>query len=331
MKTKISYSLLAAAMACGIAQGAATAYTTPVGYVSLGDTTPGQPAIKAATDVHISIPLDRATKFAGAILSVSGNEITLKGTPGLPSYTGTPHTLTITSGSKSGTIGLITANTATTVTVTVANGVDLAGVVLDDTCSISEAWTVLGLMGTTLPNGTQLFAYAESAPLNPAPELIFEWDGSNWVDLLVSGDPADNTVLYPTETLVIRNVSASPITSFVVSGEVPTSNSRAVFGAGPSDNASSFFSPVSEPIGTSGLSAVALPGDQVLGYDNSSAGQNKAPSTIHEWDGSDWVDLLVSGDPENTFPLGAGKGFFFRRASGGSGTWSNLPSYVPSL
>ena len=70
MKTHITYSLLAAAAACGMAFGAETAYTTPVGYVSLAVGSAGGNAVPANSDVAVSIPLDRTVEFSGTVASV---------------------------------------------------------------------------------------------------------------------------------------------------------------------------------------------------------------------------------------------------------------------
>jgi hypothetical protein len=331
MKT-LSLSLLAAALASGLAS-AQTAYTTPVGYVSLGDTTPGQPAIKANTDVWISIPLAKSAVYAGTISSVSGNQITLSGTPGLGNLTSVPHVVTIKSGTGIGIIALITANTANSVNVSVAPGDSLTGVASPDNISISPAWTVLGLMGNDKPSGTTLYTYPASAALNPASEGIYEWNGADWIDNVNTGEPANNDVLYPGETLVVRNPTVTPITSFVVAGEVPTANSRIVVatnGAAGADNPISFFSPVDQPIGSSGLSAFAQNGDIIYGYNNNASGTNKASSSIHEYVNGDWVDQVNTGEPDNTFPIGSGQGFILRRPGTRSlAIWNGAQSYLP--
>ena len=330
MKPIIPFALLGALLAVGAADAAVT---DPVGYVSLGDTTTGQPAIKANTDVYFSIPLDRPTVFAGAVASVSGSTINLSGTPALGDLTTVPHVVRITGGPSEGATVLINANTATSATVTVPTGQSIAGAT---SISIHLAWTVGTVMGTAFPSGTQLFTLPSSSAFNPAAEGVYEWDGTNWIDTVNTGAPADADVLFQSETLIVRNVSASPVASFVITGEVPTINSSAVISGAPggTDNAVSFQSPVDEPIGTSGLSAIANPGDQVFGFDNGSPGLNKAGAFILEWDGADWIDTVNTGAPDNTFPLGGGRGFIFRRASVGAPAdviWSNEPNYVPGL
>ncbi|MFN6270318.1 MAG: TIGR02597 family protein [Akkermansiaceae bacterium] len=330
MRTTIILALAYLAVSQGVF---AQVYTAPAGYVNLGDTTAGQPAVKANTDVWISIPLNKPSIFGGTISSVSTNVITLTGTPALTNLTTVPHTLTITSGTGKGLIALITANTANTVTISVPAGDSLAGVASPDSVSINPAWTVLGFLGNTMPVGVTLYTYLPASALNASADGVYEWNGSNWIDNVNTGDPANNDVLYPGETLVLRNPTNTPITTFVVSGEVPMANSRLVVGANGAaggDKAISFFSPVNQTIGSSGLAAFAQTGDIIYGFDNNSSGINKSASSVHEFVNGNWIDQVNTGDPDNTFPLGAGKGFIFRRP--GTRTqvvWNSPQAYLP--
>jgi uncharacterized protein (TIGR02597 family) len=335
MKPKsIKTIMVAALLAPGALFAQTTAKTTPVGYVSLGDTTSGQPACKANTDVYISIPLLKPTVAEASIASVSGNNFNFSGVT-LGDLTTVPHYAIITSGPAAGLVTLITANTSTQITVSPQAGDSISTVVATNGVKICPAWTVVGLLGTGMPVGTSLFTLPTSGAINPSAEGIYDWDGTNWVDNVVTGSPADNDVLYPNETLILRNGSATPITSIVVSGEVPVSGSRVYMpsAVGAGDYAVSFFSPVGEPIGTSGLSAVAATNDSLFGFDNNAAGINKSASVILDYDGAgNWVDNVVTGSPDNSFPLGNGVGFIFRRNSAAAGqVWSNTQDYVPTL
>lgn len=334
----LSYAFLAAAAACGLASAAETAYTTPVGYVNVGDTTIGEPACKANTDVFLSIPLLKAADYAGTVASISGDTITLSGTPG---FTGgqfasptDPYYAVIGSGAKSGLVAVVSANGVGDVTVMLQPGDSLSGVVAGDAITIRKAWTVRSLMGTSLPSGVSLFTLPSSGPLNPAAELIFDWDGTNWVDNVITGAPADDTILFPGETLILRNSTATPIATITVTGEVNTAKSSIPMDAssGAADYAVSYFSAGTEELGSSGLSAVANPGDSLLGFDNNASGFNKAASAILDFDGTDWVDNVITGSPYNEFPVGAGQGFIFRRGSAhAAATWSDEATYIPSL
>lgn len=333
-----TYAFLAAAAACGLASAAETAYTTPVGYVSLGNTTPSQPAVAANSDAFITIPLQKSASFTGTVSSVAGDVITLSGTPGFTAgqFTSSPFVARLGSGAKEGLVALVTANSADSITLSVQPGDSLAGVVAGDSVSIQASWTVASLFaGNTIPSGTQLLAYSGTgAGILVAPDLIFEFDGSNWVDTN-SFDTADGFVLYPGEGFVLRTVGTE-ISSLVVTGEVPTSKHRLVVpnlspGVGQ-DSTVGFFSPVGELIGSSGLGWTA--GDQLLVWDNTTSGIIKAPVTVLEFDGTAWVDTNTFDDVSATFSLNAGQSYVFRRsatAPGGDVIWSDSQSYLPSL
>jgi uncharacterized protein (TIGR02597 family) len=334
MKPIISFALLGALFAVGAANAAVT---DPVGYVSLGDTTVGQPAVKANTEVRVSIPLDKKTVFAGTVASVAGNVITISGTPGLGNLVTVPHVVKIGNGAAEGLTALVTASTASSVTVSVQPGDSLAGVVAGTELSIQEAWTVSSfLSGGTLPTGTQLFAFSGAAPgIVIAPDLIFEFDGTGWVDTNTF-ESANNVVLYPGEGYVLRNPTATPIASLVLTGEVPTANHRVVVsnlapGVGQ-DIPFGFISPVDEIVGVSGLGFTS--GDQILSFSNSAAGVVKAPVTILEYDGTGWVDTDTFESVTGTFPLKGGVSYVYRRATtapGGDIIWSNEQTYIPTL
>ncbi|GAA5128754.1 TIGR02597 family protein [Luteolibacter yonseiensis] len=338
MKTYIPYSLILAAASAGMAFGAETAYTTPVGYVSLGDTTPGQPAVKANTDVYLSVPVLKSSEFTGAVSGVAGNVISITGaafTAGQFSNPANPYYVVVESGTKSGLVAVVSANGTGDVTAMVQVGDSLTGVASGDRVTLRKAWTVGSFLGSSLPSsGVSLFTLPATGAPNPSAENIYDWDGTNWVDNVNTGAPADNDILYPGETLILRNASATPIASLVVSGEVLKANERIPLGAvsGPSDLAVSYFGAVGEPIGTSSLGSVVANGDSLLGFDNSAPGFNKAASVILDFDGTNWVDNVNTGAPDNGFLIGGGQGFILRRNSPAAAqVWSDQATYVPSL
>jgi uncharacterized protein (TIGR02597 family) len=337
MKTYIPYSLLAAAAACGMALGQ-TAYTTPVGYVSLGKSTGD--AVPASSDVHLSVPLDRATVHAGQIASISGsNVINLQGTSNLSSLTNVPHVVKITTGSVGGFYALITANDSSSITVSVPTGLSLSGVASGDKLEISEAWTATNFVaGNTIPGDTELYIYGGSDPgVNHAPSILLAWDGAQWLDQF-SGEPS-NPVLYPGEMLVVRT-SSQPITSFVVSGQVPMSSfTNVLTHYGSSDEAQdlemSIFSPVDQTLEQTGLISSARDSDELYVFDNSGVGVNQAPSSLYAFDAASGAYLdQFTGEP---VPLSAsfksGTALIVRRApivapAPVTSPWKFTPSYL---
>lgn len=342
MKTYIPYSLLAAVAATGMAMGAETAYTTPVGYVSIGDTTTGQPAVKATTDVAISIPIGRATEFAGAVASTTSTTITVSGTPAwtanqwAPAGGATPYLVTVKSGAQAGLIGLVTANTADTLTVTVQTGGTLTALAATDTITISKAWTLItAFPAGTFPNGTRVLGYTgTTSGQNIAPNLNYVYSAGNF---LAGATNSNNVILYPGESFLIRagaNAVAGPI---VLSGEVPIAPSRTFIDkltAGVAqDSRISYYGAGEEVIGDSGLSALGLAsGDRLLAFNNNASGQNKAPNETIVWNGTNWLQgaTVVT----TTYTLKAGRGYVFRRSASapvGSLDWKDSQSYLSSL
>lgn len=339
------YSLIAAAAATGLASAQTTAHTDPVGYVSLGDTTPGQPAIKANTDVFASVPLLRAPEFAGSVSSVSGNTITLSGTPGLTASpavgsfaptSGIPYIIQIGSGpgTKKGLIAMVTSNTVNQLTVTVQLGDSLSGVINGDAITVCKATTVSNLFeNSPVPATTQVLGYSGVSPaVNLGPDLIYEFDGTNWIDT-DSFDIADNVILYPGESFYIRNQTASPITSIVVTGNANVSNFRTVLPSSgvQQDIPFSFLGGSGEVIGTSGLAAVSVAGDSIQTADNTVSGINKGPTKIIEFDGTAWIDTDSFDDVSLTYKLEPGVGYFLRSAAAADRPLANEPDYVPGL
>jgi len=334
MKPKSIKSLLALALlAPGVLFAQTTAKTTPVGYVNLA--LGGASSVLANTDSYVSLPLNNTNVFSGAVASVSGSSITLAGSPALGTLSdaANPHMCVIASGAREGLTALITANTAGQVTISVPTGDNLIGVTAGDKIIINEAWTVKEIFGNTVvPAATQLLAFSGlTGGVNLAPDLIFEWDGTNWIDT-GSFDIADNVVLFPSECLIIRNSSGTAIPAITMAGTVPTYKHRSVLDqvSATQDIGFAHTAAVGEVIGTSGLSSVCASGDQLLVFDNSLAGQNKSATQIIEFDGAAWIDTNSFDDVTGTFTINSGVGYVLRR-TGSTAVLSDTPNYIPSL
>ena len=328
-----TYSLLAAALACGMAQGAATAYTTPVGYVSIGNGAAAVDNVPANTDVLVSIPVLKSAAYQGTVSAVGADTITLANAPAFTvnQWTATPHVIVIESGANSGLIAPILSNTADQLTLGL--GVfSLTGTVATDSVSIRPAWTVSNFMaGASSLTGVQLLTYSNtSATINNSADGLFFYVGGNWEN--GDGDPANDVILYPGDAFIVRT-TATPIVDFSVSGEVPLANSYIAIGekaGGPRDTAFAYFSPVSEPLGSSGLGFAS--GDVLLDFDNNSPGLNKSGIPYFYVGGGNWEN--GDGDPAGTFELQGGRGYVYRRASAASTGYvisQNEQSFIPSL
>jgi uncharacterized protein (TIGR02597 family) len=332
MKKFLSYSLLAAA-AAGVSF-ADTATTTPVGYVGIGNTT--GPAVPANSDISISIPLEHPAEWTGTVASVAGNVITLSGAPGFTvnqwNNTAAPYIAKIEGGAESGLIALITANQAGSLTVSFQNQDNAAAVAANDKITIRKAWTLGTLFsGNTLPNNVEFHLFEGTAVgVNLAPDKIYYLFDGVWYDS-ADDNPSNSLVLYPNEAFKIRNNTSTPIASLVLAGQVPVANSRIFIkgGAVAQDTRFSYYSPVDEPIATSGLGAN---NDQLLVFSQTATGKDNAPSAIYYKFDNRWYDASDDTDVTDTLKLKAGLGYLFRTSPGSPSTTSkNTPDYVPSL
>lgn len=107
-----TYSLLAAALACGMAHGA-TAYTSPVGYITHTIAAAGS---LPAAETYIAPTLVEPTVYAGTTASVATNVLTFSGTS-VPTTLDTSYVLEITSGPHEGWWSTVTSSTSSTITL----------------------------------------------------------------------------------------------------------------------------------------------------------------------------------------------------------------------
>ena len=340
MKPITIQSILAAAalLAPGALFAQTSATTIPVGYVTLGNTDPGVAggaSIPGGSDTYISIPLDRPDVYTGSVTNVDSAIVSVAGTPfAALNLTTLPHLVKVETGTLSGQYALISSKTDSTVTV--AASALISGLQVGDMVSIRPAWTISHLFsGVTLPAvGLQVFAFdGTEAGVNIQANNSWAWDGTNWNNN-ISLEIDDNAVLYPGEALIIRNESVTNVASFVVNGEVFTSNARQTFVGAVSkqDNPFGFQSSAGEPINTSGVTAVAEPGDSILVVPNNLVTLNKAASKTYDFDGTGWVDSELLDYIDNTVLFQAGAAYFYRREAGeATVNISNTPDYVPSL
>jgi uncharacterized protein (TIGR02597 family) len=307
----------------------AQVYTTPAGYVSLGNTAAATNNVPANTDVFVSIPMFKSAAYSGQVASVTANTVTVKGTPAfaLNTWTATPHVLVIETGTKSGVIVPIMSNTADTLTVDM--GVfSTSGILTDDDLTIRPAWTIESFMaGASSRTGVQLLTFSNTQlNVNNSANGIYFFDGTNWRDS--EGALANNVILYPGEGFIVRT-GATPIADFTITGETPLAASYVPLGeraGGKRDTIFSYVSPVSETLGSSGLGITS--GDVLLAFNNNTAGRNKSGVPYFYTGGGNWVDS--EGAPANSFSLEGGKAYVFRRANAAANQYvisQDLQSY----
>ena len=330
---------LSALAIAGLAVANAQETTTPVGYVSLGNTGGGD-AVPANTDQRIAIPMLNATEFTGVIDTggVNPDNLTIAGASfTVNEYAG--YYCQITSGTNDGQFLLVTANTSDTLTVQELPGDSQTGIAVGDSISLSQAWTVSSLLGDR-PVGTRLFAFSgTSTGINIAANITYEYGNpfsifpsDRWYN---TGDLTDatNAILFPGEGLIIRT-GATPLAELVISGSVPLETNRTIiFGhTGQQDSPIAFFSPVDEPILSANLPSAV--GDRILLFNPSATGINKAPSTTYEFGNP--FSIFASDRWYNTGTLTevttevlpAGSSFVYRTGSASADTaWTDDATY----
>jgi uncharacterized protein (TIGR02597 family) len=309
--------------------------TAPVGFVSV--------TVQPQSDVALGAPLNRAEEFQGVIQSISGNTLTVAGTPGWTANqfvyaSGTqPKTYyaRIDSGAKEGLIATISSNGTGSVTVTLPSGEDLTNISTNaalvspattgDSISIAPYWTPASLV-TGVVAGTQLLVYPTNIPGINLAAVTYVFNGTNWLQ----GATNVNDVAFQFgQGLTLRNNSTS-VQTISITGSVPMTGHRLLIKTLASTTRQDvrFFysSPVPETIGNVGLGFA--PGDQLLFTDNAATGRNKAATTL-TWNGSNWLQgaTVVT----TTFQLQPGVSYIYRKNQTATPTnfvWSDLQSYL---
>jgi uncharacterized protein (TIGR02597 family) len=315
MKTSISYSLIAAAMACGFANGQTTAYTTPVGYATLN--------IPAGSDTTVTPAFERPTLYQGAASGIAGNVVSATGLSAGALVSGAGSYLMVTSGPLVGQRFEITANTATDITVASSPSLQSLGFVSTNTFKAVPYWT----LNTMFPEGagvgttddvtnatsfvfgastgfgtnqasTQSFIYCTGDVGNDLPAGWYNND-----DVFAGALTEVQTRLDLSRMYTIRTSSATNL-NVVVSGQVPNSSVVIPVLVDTSINDAYLGAPYSIDISLtdSGLQSAVQPADDVtnplelvLVYNNDASGQNKA--TVGAY-------FYCSGDVGNDLPAG---------------------------
>lgn len=327
-----------AALAFSIAASQAVE-TDPVGFVSV--------TVPANSDAILAVPLNRTSEFKGTISSISGNTITVNGTPTWvasqfvfngPNDAGIDQLKTyavqIASGVKEGLTAKVTANTTNSITLDVPVGESLTGILSGasgDSIDIMPYWTPSSLIPaeSVSTNSQILFLKSAQAGVNLSSSAALIFDAGVWND--DNFENADHLPLDFGNAFIYRNGTAATTISMV--GAVPMNKHRILLRTRASntdqDIAIGFTSPVPTAVGSLGLGFNE--DDQILIYNNSAVGINKSSIAALIYTAADgWVDDNFT--PVNTtYMLQPGQGYIFRK----KGTltpqtlvWTALQSYL---
>jgi hypothetical protein len=221
---KLTYSLIAAALACGLASAQTTAYTTPVGYITHSIT--GAVGGNAAYTL-LSPTLVQPVTWAGTCSAApSGSDITASSA--LPGGIDVQYYVEITEGASAGwwsTVASVAGNTIT-VTDTFPSGIASGAKFV-----VKKHNTISSFLGANLPGldpGLGLDDADEIQILDASAQAISSYfyalaaDGApvdGWYDS--GGNAADNVVIVPgTSVMAVRKVEGNK--TFASTGEVKT-------------------------------------------------------------------------------------------------------------
>ena len=347
MKTKITYSLLAAAAACSVANAQTTAYTTPVGYVSL--------TIPASSDSTITPSLERSPLLKTSTTGVSGNIVSAAGLTAGAFVAPQCYLQVVTCAATPGLVGkrfAIDSNTTETITVDGgASTLQAQGFANGDTFKVIPYWTLATLFPAGVGVGSTNDVFTIDSLLyvvdngsygtNKSPSASYFYCSGDEGNGVVAGwydanDPfgssANDLLIDPTIMYFIRNGSAVANT-LTVTGQVPDANSLALVPVSTEQNDVNLAValPTDVSLQNSGLQSVVQGTNDVFTidelvyvYDDEGAGQNKSPSAGYFYCSGDdgngvaagWYDANDPfGDPVTGNVLKAGRCITIRKSS----------------
>jgi hypothetical protein len=248
-----TYSLLAAALACGMAQGAATAYTTPVGYVTQ--------TLKPDIANLIGLTVHSPTVAAGVIDAESSSSVTDNEVNFTTLLTGgTTYVLEL----PGGVIQEVTSWTAGTLNT--PQDITASVTPLTTAYKLRKASTVADVFGATNSAGILSTATGDASTCDnvllvnasgTAFDTVFYFDdgtATGWYDL--DFNEVSNRAIVYTDGLYVRRLAGSDI-NLVISGEVKTTPTTTVLI--PGNNFAGSVYPAGSTLANSGISASLIP------------------------------------------------------------------------
>jgi hypothetical protein len=326
-----TYSLLAAIFACGMAQGAATAYTTPVGYIS--HTIYGTASSGISPSLTIIGPtLVQPDEFAGQTTVNPSGLTTLTFTGGVPTTFDTLYVLEIPS---SGWWSTVMSSTATSITV---NDALPTGLPNNTAITVRKHNTVQLLLGENLPgiapfNGETgdevqfLTPGGTIVPISYVPKEITSTETDDWYDL-TSSSLANDKVIEPGSAVLVKTASATNLT-FTSAGTVKISPTQVdVF---PNLTLLAQVDAVGATLGDMNLATQMIPLEEplVIPYDEfqflTATGTVDGNVALGVSVGGPMMaNLVTSGDATTTL-LPEGQGVIFKRDPGQAASVITLP------
>lgn len=328
----LTYALLAAAAACGLASAAETAYTTPVGYETLALTTGVN---------FLGLRLHQPAVAAGSVSAVTSSSITVGSGLDLGALLDDAKVYILEVENANGVTQEFLGSAATGSVLTTP--VDLSGkVAINDTYRIRLAPTLASTFGANNEAGleTGFFGPGGDIVLLPNPSAPggfdqFYYDGgqTSWAD--VNGSPVDGaTIAWNYADSVLVSATGGGLVNLTVSGEVKTANTGYSLSAS-SINFLSSVSPVGATLSSSFDASLGSidqgffgPGGDIFLIPNPSA-----PGGFDQYyyDGgqTSWAD--VNGSPIDGSTINLTSGLLISNDGGAADVVNNVPASYSSL
>jgi len=327
-----SVVFLLASLTSGYAQTSVT--TDPVGFTAVTIT----PAVDANTPrcTVVSIPFHTAATFSGAMTSVDGSNSFSCSSAGWTAsqFTTTPNLVRIKGGSQTGRYFLVTANTATQITVN-AGAYNLTTILSGtDSFEVVPANTFASLFGTG-SSSTPAVPFQIGNTANTADNLML-WNGVSWDAYFNNGTnwkcsgatlSQNNSIIYPDEAIFIIRRSTNTL-SLTFQGTIPTTPLMTDIG-GPGGVFAAHQYPVDTTLLLTGISS--LPNWKTGNTANTA-------DNLLLWNGISWDAYYHNGTNwkaagstlnQNGATISTNSGMFIRRVSAASGSASTLVQALP--
>ncbi|MEM7010274.1 MAG: TIGR02597 family protein [Verrucomicrobiota bacterium] len=314
------------------------------------------------SDTFVSIPFHQAPAYSGSVeaqvqFNNAAATVEASGTPGWTAnqFAGT-HYVKFTTGSASGLILEISANTANSFTVD-PTGFGSIPVRADDRFLIIPHWTLATLLppatqatlhqstGSLLPQrGSELLFYeTTSEGVEPAPGRIYYATSSGWFQN-ETGAAADNVVIPPHSAFIVRHQTGTANTFFRPAAHVDVNLSAVLIASKQGqahDNILAIIRPIPVQLDELGLTTQnfrsssgtgeAQRKDEILIFDNAAVGHNKVETARYFFFANTWrLDDGASYPVSNDIELSAGSVVVIRKVADSTNrsfTWSNAPNY----
>lgn len=299
-----------------VAQSVVSRSTGPVGFVKT--------VIPAESDGLISAAFHQQADYRGTVASIDDvDRLSFDGADFFPNQFADSHYVLFVDGDREGLWATISGNDANSLNLSfvVQDLGDAPGdrVEVGDRVRIIPFWTPATLIpdagfGLPVPDGTQLLVFSRAVPgSNVSAIATYEYvSGDGWYD---GADEVNDFPIYPDESIVLRNRGNDAI-ELVQKGSVPMFAYRTVLssvaqGAGQEIRLTTGL-PVPVSIGDLLDPGSAGAGDEIVVFDHTESGQNRAPLfTATYTEGAGWFD---GGTDVNDHLLEEGRGFIYRKA-----------------